>query len=157
MFVMYALPIGLLLGFLLAGRPAGLGAIKFRLAWLAVAGFLTQIVLFSAPVSDRIGDAGPLIYAASTATVLAAVVANVRIAGMPLVAIGAASNLAAIIANGWLHARERRRRGGHRPWADRHVLEQRRHPVTGPGAPDRRHRAADLAAPSRTSSASATC
>ncbi len=100
MFVMYALPIGLLLGFLLGGRPAGLGAIKFRLAWLAVAGFLTQIVLFSAPVSDRIGDAGPLIYVASTAMVLAAVVANVRITGMPLVAIGAASNLAAIIANG---------------------------------------------------------
>ena len=100
MFVIYALPIGLLLGFLLGGRPAGLGAIKFRWAWLAVAGFATQVVLFSAPVSARIGDAGPLVYVASTAMVLAAVIANIRIPGMVLVAIGAASNLAAIVANG---------------------------------------------------------
>lgn len=100
MFVIYALPIGLLLGYLLGGRPAGLSAIKFRWTWLAIAGFVTQIILFSAPVSDRIGDAGPLIYVASTAMVLTAVVANLRIPGMILVAIGAASNLAAIVANG---------------------------------------------------------
>jgi uncharacterized protein DUF5317 len=100
MFVVYALPIGLLLGFLLGGRPAGLAAIKFRWAWLAIAGFVTQIILFSAPVSDRIGDAGPLVYVSSTAMVLAAVVANIRIPGMVLVAVGATSNLAAIVANG---------------------------------------------------------
>jgi hypothetical protein len=100
MFVIYALPIGLLLGLLLGGRPAGLAAIKFRWTWLAVAGFVTQIILFSAPVSDRIGDAGPLVYVASTAMVLAAVVANIRIPGMVLVAVGASSNMAAIVANG---------------------------------------------------------
>lgn len=100
MFVIYALPIGLLLGLLLGGRPAGLGAIKFRLAWLAIAGFVTQVILFSEPVSARVGAAGPWIYVASTALVLAAVVANIRIPGMVLVAVGAASNLAAIVANG---------------------------------------------------------
>jgi hypothetical protein len=100
MFVVYALPIGLLLGFLLGGRPSGLGTLKFRWATLAVVGFLTQVVLFSAPVSDRIAAAGPPIYVASTALVLVAVVRNIRIPGMALVVLGAASNLAAIVANG---------------------------------------------------------
>jgi hypothetical protein len=100
MFVVYALPIGLLVGWALGGRASGLAALKFRWAMLAVAGFAAQVVLFSGPVSERIGDAGPPIYVASTAVVLAAVVANIRITGMALVVIGAASNLAAIVANG---------------------------------------------------------
>ena len=100
MFIVYAVPIGLLLGFVLGGRPAGLAALKFRWAWLAVAGFLIQVVLFSGPVSERIGSAGPPIYVASTAMVLIAVAANIRIPGMVLVVLGAACNLAAIVANG---------------------------------------------------------
>jgi hypothetical protein len=100
MFVVYALPIGLLLGLLLGGRPSGLAALKFRWAMLAVAGFAAQVILFSAPVSERVGAAGPLIYVASTALVLLAVIANLRIPGMAVVAVGAACNLAAIVANG---------------------------------------------------------
>ncbi len=100
MFLFYALPIGLLLGLALGGRLSGLGTIKFRWGMLAVAGFAVQVILFSGPVSERIGDAGPVVYVASTALVLAAVLANLRLPGMALVAIGAASNLAAIIANG---------------------------------------------------------
>ncbi len=100
MFVVYALPIGILLGLLLGGRPSGLANLKFRWAWLAVAGFATQVVLFSGPVSERIGSAGPPIYVASTALVLVAVAANIRIPGMALVVVGAAANLAAIVANG---------------------------------------------------------
>lgn len=101
MFLFYALPIGLILGFLLGGRPSGLANLNFRWGMLAVAGFAVQLVLFSGPVSERIGDqAGPVLYVASTALVLVAVLANFRIPGMVLVAIGAASNLAAILANG---------------------------------------------------------
>ena len=100
MFLFYALPIGLLLGFALGGRASGLATIKFRCGVLAVAGFAVQVVLFSGPVSERIGDAGPPIYIGSTALVLVAVLANLRLPGMVLVAIGAASNLAAILANG---------------------------------------------------------
>lgn len=100
MFLFYALPIGLLLGFALGGRASGLANIKFRWGMLAVAGFAVQVILFSGPVSERIGDAGPVVYVASTALVLAAVLANLRLPGMALVAIGAASNLAAILANG---------------------------------------------------------
>ena len=100
MFVAYALPIGILVGLVLGGRPSGLAALNFRWAMLAVAGFAAQIVLFSGPVSERIGAAGPWVYVASTALVLVAVLRNIRIRGMALVALGAACNLAAIVANG---------------------------------------------------------
>jgi hypothetical protein len=100
MFVIYALPIGLLLGLVLGGRLSGLATLRLRYALLAVAGFVAQVILFSAPVADRIGALGPPIYVASTALVFAAVVANIRIRGMALVVAGAACNLAAIVANG---------------------------------------------------------
>jgi Family of unknown function (DUF5317) len=100
MFLFYALPIGLLLGFVLGGRLSGLANLKFRWGALAVLGFAMQVVLFSGPVSERVGDAGPILYVASTALVFVTVLANLRTPGMALVAVGAASNLAAILANG---------------------------------------------------------
>jgi hypothetical protein len=100
MFMLYAVPIGLLLGLLAGGRLSGLSDVRFRWAALAVAGLLVQVVLFSGPVSDRVGDAGPVIYVASTAAVLVAVLRNLAIPGLALVAAGAISNLAAIVANG---------------------------------------------------------
>jgi len=99
-FILYALVIGLLLGFVLRGRLAGLATVQFYWPWLAIAGFAVQLVLFSDPVGDRIGEAGPPIYVASTVAVLVAVLRNVRVPGLALVALGAASNLAAIVANG---------------------------------------------------------
>ena len=62
---------------------------------------LTQVVLFSKPVTARIGSLGPPIYVASTAMVLAAIVRQPRASpGCSIVALGAASNLTAILANG---------------------------------------------------------
>ena len=100
MFILYAVPLGLIVGLLLGGSPAGLGTIRFRWAGLALIGFLAQVVLFSDPVTARVGDLGPPLYVASTALVFVAVLRNLAIRGMPLVALGAASNLAAIVANG---------------------------------------------------------
>ena len=51
-------------------------------------------------MSDRIGALGAPIYVASTGLVFLVLLANVRIAGLPIVAIGAACNLVAIVANG---------------------------------------------------------
>jgi len=100
MFILYALVIGLIVGFAIGGRPAGLAQLQFRWPWVMLGGLFVQIALFSEFVTARVGDAGPPIYVASTAAVLLAVVANRRIAGMPVVALGAACNFAAIVANG---------------------------------------------------------
>jgi hypothetical protein len=100
MFILYAVLIGLLVGLLAGGRPAGLATLQFRLGWLAVAGFAAQVILFSAPVTERIGDLGAPLYVLSTAAVFLVLLANARIPGLPVVALGAAANLAAIVANG---------------------------------------------------------
>lgn len=100
MFILYAVLIGVVAGLLLGGRPSGLGDLRVRWPAAIVGGLLVQVVLFSEPVSDRVGALGPPIYVASTAVVLAAILRNARIPGMPVVALGAASNLAAIVANG---------------------------------------------------------
>lgn len=100
MFILYAIPIGVVVGLLFGGRLAGLADLRFRWSGLMLAGLGVQLVLFSGPVADRVGALGPPIYVASTALVLAAVLANRSIRGMRIVALGAASNLAAIVANG---------------------------------------------------------
>jgi hypothetical protein len=100
LFILYAVLIGLLVGFVAGGRPSGLAAIQLRWSWIIVSGLLTQVALFSEPVSARIGSLGPPIYVASTAVVIAAVLANRAVTGMPIVALGAVSNLTAIVANG---------------------------------------------------------
>jgi hypothetical protein len=99
-FILYAIPAGLFAGLLLGGRLEGLGAIRFRWAWVFLVGLAVQLVLFSDFVTGRIGAAGMPLYVLSTLAVDAAVLANVRIPGIPLVLAGAASNLAAILANG---------------------------------------------------------
>jgi len=100
MFILYAVLIGVVAGFLTGGRLSGLATIQLKWSWVILAGLVVQIVLFSEPVSARIGSLGPLVYVASTAVVIGAVLANRAITGMLIVALGAASNVAAIVANG---------------------------------------------------------
>ena len=101
MFILFAVPVGIGLGYLLGGRLDRLSELRFRWAWLALLGLFVQVVLFSGAGSTLLkGGIGEVIYVASTAAVLLAVLRNLRIAGMALVALGAASNLAAILANG---------------------------------------------------------
>jgi hypothetical protein len=100
MFMLWAIPFGILLGLLARGRLEGLAALRLRWAWLAVAGLVVQVGLFSETGEALAGDAGPAIYVGSTLAVFVAVVRNLRITGMPLVALGSLSNLVAISANG---------------------------------------------------------
>lgn len=100
MFILYAIPIGIVAGYLLGGRLDRLGGIRVRWAPLALAGLAIQAALFSDPLAGTVGDAGPPIYVASTALVLVAVLRNLDIAGVAVIAIGACSNLLAIVANG---------------------------------------------------------
>jgi len=99
-FILYALIAGLIVGVAVGGRPSNLAAIQFRWAPLIVLGFLAQVVLFTDAVAERVGDVGPVIYVATTLIVGAAVLRNIRLPGVPLIVLGAASNMAAILANG---------------------------------------------------------
>ena len=100
MFILYAIPIGVLGGALLGGRIERLASVRFRLAPLAVAALAIQLVLFSPLAADLPPDVGRSIYVASTVLVAVVVAANVRLTGVPLVVAGAVCNLAAIVANG---------------------------------------------------------
>jgi hypothetical protein len=99
-FIVYAVPVGLLAGLLMGGRIGALAELRIRWAWLAVAGFVVQLAIFAEPLGSLIGAAGPAFYVASNLAVLAAVLRNLGLAGMAVIAAGAACNLAAIVANG---------------------------------------------------------
>ena len=100
MFMLYAVAAGLVGGLLSRGRLMGLASLTLVWAPVMVLGFVAQIVLFTGPVTERIGDLGPVLYVGSTATVLVAVARNWRVRGMPVVLAGALSNFAAIVSNG---------------------------------------------------------
>lgn len=100
MFILYAVPIGIVVGYVLGGRLDRLAELRFRWAPLALLGLAVQIALFSDPLATTVGAAGPPVYVASTAAVLVAVLRNLDVSGVPIVAYGAASNLIAIVANG---------------------------------------------------------
>jgi hypothetical protein len=99
-FILYAIPVGLVAGWLLGGRLDGLAAVRFRLAPLAILALVVQLVLCSPLADGMSADVGRAIYVASTGLVLLVVIANVHLPGVPLVVLGAACNLAAILANG---------------------------------------------------------
>jgi hypothetical protein len=100
-FILYAVPIGVALGYVMGGRLDRLGSLRFEWAWLAIAGLVVQILLFSPLLTSVLSaSVGAAIYVGSTAAVLVAVLRNIGVPGMPLVWLGAASNLAAVIANG---------------------------------------------------------
>jgi hypothetical protein len=99
MFILYSLVIGLTVGLALGGRAAGLMELTFRWRWAVLAGIVTQVLLFSTPLNGAVGTLGPVIYVGSTALVLAAILVNRHITGMPVIALGAVANLTAIIAN----------------------------------------------------------
>lgn len=98
--MLWAIPAGLILGFVAGGSLDGLFSLGFRWGPLAIAGLLVQLVLFTAFGDALAADLGPAIYIASTIAVLVAVVRNWRVTGMPIVAVGSLSNLVAITANG---------------------------------------------------------
>ena len=100
MFILYAIPIGMLAGLLLGGNLDRVADLRVRWAPLALLGLVVQLALFTDPIGAAVGDLAPAIYVASTAAVLIAVVRNVHVPGMALIAIGAGSNLVAILANG---------------------------------------------------------
>jgi hypothetical protein len=105
MFILYAIPIGIIAGWLAGGHIDRLAAVRIRWAPVALIGLLVQVVLFSGPLASSVGDAAPAIYIASSVAVLAVVLRNLDIGWVWLIAVGAGCNLAAIVTNGgWMPA-----------------------------------------------------
>lgn len=100
MFILYALPVGVVAGWLAGGRLASLEKVTIRWAPVALIGLLAQVALFSTPLTDHVGSLGALLYVASSLLVLLVVLRNLAIPGLAVMALGAALNLAAIVANG---------------------------------------------------------
>jgi len=99
-FILYPVLLALLVGLLTGGSAARLGQLRLTWAPLIVLGMVVQLLLFSSPVGNALGDAAPAAYVLSNVAVLVAVAANLAIPGLPLVLAGGASNLLAIVANG---------------------------------------------------------
>jgi hypothetical protein len=101
-----ALALPLLIAFavapLLGGRWSRLRAVRVRLVWLFYLAIGMQLVAFPVKAlpwhtSNR---TGVVLWLLSYAIFAAAVAANARIPGIPMIAVGLASNLVAILANG---------------------------------------------------------
>jgi hypothetical protein len=100
-FILYAIPIGLLLGFALRGRLSGLSTLRLDGVSVIFAALLIQVVLFGTRLGDAMGtEAATVLYVGSTLSVAIALLGNVRTPGMALAVAGAASNLVVIVANG---------------------------------------------------------
>ncbi len=99
MLLLYAIFAGLIVGRLMGGRLSALADLHIRFAWLAVAGLIAQLVLFSPLLTDRVGEAGPAAYVTSSLVVFLVMMANLRLPGMPILALGAWLNMAVILAN----------------------------------------------------------
>ena len=100
MLLLYSIALGLVAGRLLGGRVRNLERIRFEWWQLALAGLFVQLALFADPIQERIGAEGPFIYVASTFVVMAALLRNLRLRGLGIIAIGAGLNLLVIVANG---------------------------------------------------------
>jgi Family of unknown function (DUF5317) len=99
-FILYGVLVGLAAGLLLRGRLEWLAEVHFRLAPLAFLALAIQLVLFSPLANGLSPTVARAVYVLSTALVGIVILANLRLTGVPLVALGAALNLAAILANG---------------------------------------------------------
>jgi hypothetical protein len=102
-FILYAIPIGIVIGLLAGGRLERLGDLRLRWVPLMLLGLVVQLAIFMDPIAGQVEAWTPALYVASTAVVLVAVLRNLRVPGVAVVAVGAACNLAAIVANGgWM-------------------------------------------------------
>lgn len=100
MLLLYFVALGVLVGRLSGGRLAALETVHFRWWGIALGGLAFQLLLFSDPVAERVGGAGPILYVLSSIAVVVALLPNLRQPGFALIGLGAMLNLAAITANG---------------------------------------------------------
>jgi Family of unknown function (DUF5317) len=98
--VVAAIAVGLLLG----GRLGALAEIEIHGAWLGFAAIALQIAAFPSGVLpwQTPGSVARALWLCSYALLIVLLCRNARLRGAPIVALGIAGNLAAILANGGL-------------------------------------------------------
>jgi len=103
MFVLIFVPLGILVGYLSGGRLSGLGKLKLRWLPLVLAALILQLLIFPLFSEYAILPAavGPL-HVLSYGLLALWLIANVRIAPIALLSVGAGCNLSALLANGGL-------------------------------------------------------
>ena len=99
MSLLVAAVIGILVGLALGGRLKNLGRLPLRWNALVFAALALQVVTFT-PLNFLPWDLVPALYLLSNSLAAAWVLRNLRVAGMPLISLGALSNLLAIAVNG---------------------------------------------------------
>jgi Family of unknown function (DUF5317) len=99
MFLLIAILVGLAAGLLLGGRPGHLARLHLRWPVLIFLALVIQVAIFTSwlPVPRSLL---PFLYVLSNVVALIWLGRNLRVQGIPIVAVGAVSNLAAILANG---------------------------------------------------------
>ena len=100
MLLLYSIAAGLLIGRALGGRVRNIDGVRFVWWQLALVGLAVQLLLFADPIQERVGAEGPLVYVISTVAVLLALLRNLRLPGLALIAVGAVLNLIPILTNG---------------------------------------------------------
>ena len=102
MLLLWAVPIGVLVGYLRGGRLAGLNHIQLRAPWLILIAFTLQILIFPLPGLDgAILEQGTVpMHLASYAALIAFVGVNWREWGIVVMGLGMLANVVIITANG---------------------------------------------------------
>ena len=102
MFLLIAIAVGVIVGFLSGGSLANVVNVRFRALPLLLAALFVQVLIFTPILGtlEIIHDIGPYIYIATMLATVAAMVLNFHVPGMQVVALGAALNTLVIIANG---------------------------------------------------------
>ncbi len=99
MFLLIAILVGLATGLIFGGRPDHLVRLHLRWPGLILLALVMQVAIFTSwlPLPRSLL---PFFYVLSNIIALRWLGRNIRVQGIPCVAIGAVSNLAAIVANG---------------------------------------------------------
>jgi hypothetical protein len=111
-FLLFAVPVGFIVGYFRGGRLANLGDVRIRYWYVAFVALFIQLPIFSDAFSDNawLVRYGTVLYIISFIMLFFTLLSNWRLFGLPALTLGAALNFIAIIAN-----------GGHMPVVGEHI------------------------------------
>lgn len=102
MILLVAVLLSLVVALLRGGRLSRLAEVPFRYGWMAILALALQIltICFPLPRSESLWGPRALLLLGSNALLIAVVVLNRKLPGLPLIGLGLGLNLLAMLANG---------------------------------------------------------